>query len=229
MNGIAERNNVRESYDTAYEPVIRSRQYEHRGYGYEEDIPNYNPGVQIQDDYRTLLWNKLNSTAVAGPTYTPSQYAPSQQYDQSVNASAPIAQQYAPSRQYNNNGYRAYNPTAERTYTNAPVEEMRTFEPVNYKYGQKAPAKAKKKSMSTQGKVVLAVYLMVVLLITALVIINAEVINGASQIAAPSEGVENPYVANADGLYFMEAPVANEVETNWFDNFCDAINAVLGD
>lgn len=79
--------------------------------------------------------------------------------------------------------------------------------------------------MSTQGKVILAVYLAVVILIATLIIVNAETINkGGQQTDTNTAAVENVYMPNDDGLYFAESPYnSTESETNWFDKLCDKL------
>ena len=66
------------------------------------------------------------------------------------------------------------------------------------------------------------------LLITALVIVNAEVINGKDSHELPVTTVTDPFVATEEGLHFMASPVEYNVETNWFDSFCDKLNDIFG-
>lgn len=64
--------------------------------------------------------------------------------------------------------------------------------------GSAAPARKKNRKLSTQGKVILAVYLAVILVILTLVIVNAGKINAPA--ARPDAGNGIEYVDLADGI-----------------------------
>lgn len=101
----------------------------------------------------------------------------------------------------------------------APYEPMKLRESQPRQQVQRRSSK----KLSTQGKVILAVYLAVVLLIVTLVIVNAELINKAPEVEAPAANV-NLYEVNNEGLSFMASPYNNVAEqTNWFDKLCDKI------
>ena len=82
------------------------------------------------------------------------------------------------------------------------------------------------KQLSTQGKVIMAVYLAVVLLIVTLVIINAELINTPSTepVQDPAAAVSSVYDANESGLNFVHSSYNTfETQTNWFDATLDKL------
>lgn len=100
------------------------------------------------------------------------------------------------------------------------------FEPIKLREAQ--PRQYSKtrtsKKLSTQGKVILAVYLAVVLLIVTLVIVNAELINTPAADADPGAAVTNVYEVNEKGLSFVSSPYNSSAEqTNWFDKVCDKL------
>lgn len=115
-----------------------------------------------------------------------------------------------------------YNPpirgTARRTVDAAtkPILELRP----DYQTKQ-----AEKKALNRQGKLILAVYLIVVVLIATLVIINAETLNtGSARTANPAVQTITASETASDGLYMLEMPnAAATVETNKFDQFVDKL------
>ncbi|MEG2456526.1 MAG: hypothetical protein RSB08_01745, partial [Clostridia bacterium] len=127
---------------------------------------------------------------------------------------------YAPNQQY-----REHLAFQDNARTQIPFEPM--------KLRDTAPAisrtqtnfrRKEKKQLSTQGKVILAVYLAVVLLIATLVIVNSELINKGKADVAPNASVESLYQADANGLAFIEAPYTSTAGTNWFDKVCDKLS-----
>ena len=104
----------------------------------------------------------------------------------------------------------------ENRYSARP--EVEVFEPMRLRETQtRVQAKRKaSKQLSTQGKVIMAVYLAVVLLIVTLVIINAELINTPS-----TEPVQD---TNESGLNFVHSSYNTfETQTNWFDATLDKL------
>lgn len=109
----------------------------------------------------------------------------------------------------------------ENNYSAAPE----VFEPMRLRESQpRAQIKRKaSKKLSTQGKVIMAVYLAVVLLIVTLVIVNAELINTPSgEPDAGAAAVSSVYEVNEKGLNFATSPYNTvEAQTNWFDKTLD--------
>ncbi len=162
-------------------------------------------------------------------------YVPRSSYGQQVNSA------YQPTQQRNDeytdylwnklNGSSqaaTYNPQSYYAPA-APVRTEQQFRPVEYTRSAASAQVKPRRKLNTQSKVILAVYIAVVLLITALVIVNAEVINGTDASDLPITSVTaDPFATNADGLHFMAAPSERTVETNWFDSFCDKLNDTFG-
>lgn len=76
--------------------------------------------------------------------------------------------------------------------------------PARFRYPAQTPKQNKK--LSTQGKVILAVYLAVILLIVTLVIVNAEMINTPA--AQPDVGAKIEYVDMNDGHSVIDGAAA---------------------
>lgn len=100
------------------------------------------------------------------------------------------------------------------------------FEPIKLRETQSRQQVNRRagKKLSTQGKVILAVYLAVVLLIVTLVIVNAEMINAPSADADAGAAAVEMFEPNEKGLSFQSSPY-NEIaeQTNWFDSFLDKL------
>ena len=114
----------------------------------------------------------------------------------------------------------------ENRYSARP--EVEVFEPMRLRETQtRVQAKRKaSKQLSTQGKVIMAVYLAVVLLIVTLVIINAELINTPSTepVQDPAAAVSSVYDTNESGLNFVHSSYNTfETQTNWFDATLDKL------
>lgn len=107
-------------------------------------------------------------------------------------------------------------------------QEVEVFEPMRLRETQARtqPRRKASKQLSTQGKVIVAVYLAVVLLIVTLVIVNAELINTPSVEPAqdPSASVSSLYDVNENGLNFVHSSYNTfEAQTNWFDTALDKL------
>lgn len=166
---------------------------------YTNYVPRSGYGQQVSDSY-------ASRTAQRNDEYTDYLW-------NKLNGSA-ASQTYAPRQSY-------YAPTA-------PARTEQEFRPVEYTRAEPKAAAKPRRKLNTQSKVILAVYIAVVLLITALVIVNAEVINGKDSHELPVTTVTDPFVATEEGLHFMASPVEYNVETNWFDSFCDKLNDIFG-
>lgn len=121
---------------------------------------------------------------------------------------------------------RASAQTSSEAYSRSAIRPV--FQPVDYSSLKPASRRKTSKKLSTQGKIILAVYLVVVLVIVSLVIINAEMINGSTDTYTKVEAV-SPFEANENGLRYIESPSSQTIKTNAFDNFCDGINRLLGE
>ncbi|HRU84136.1 MAG TPA: hypothetical protein P5058_01965 [Eubacteriales bacterium] len=91
---------------------------------------------------------------------------------------------------------------------------------------------SRRTKMSLQGKVILAVYLILALVIASLIIVNAEVLNKTGAAAAdiaPKATVEISEAYSDVEVSVEGSPYDYSESTNWFDKFCDGLSSLFGD
>ncbi len=165
--------------------------------------PRRQKPMNVDMSRQEALWQKLNQNTASLVNNNRSTFSPSQEYQEHPAF-------YDTRRQ-------------ELSMTFEPMSLTNKPTPNALKAREKVAKKSKKKQISTQGKVILAVYFAVIILIAALIIVNTEM-GKINNVEAPSQSVTNLYNVNESGLAFIEAPYNSTASTNWFDEFCDKLS-----
>ncbi len=119
------------------------------------------------------------------------------------------------------------NTTDERQYqSSSRMREMESHRLPYYTTDQPSTSMAIKKyqvatprkKTNVQGKIILAVYVMLIVLVATLVIVDSTM-----KTTTASEGVNPPSESE-----YAYVNVENTQETNWFDRVCDYISNVMG-
>lgn len=212
LGATVNRNGVREDVDS-------------RGYSYSPDRPVPSYDASLRREQQQNLYDRFASADVV----TQRPVAPVQQQPRPMYGQAP-AQNYTreptSDELWNRLTTNSVNPRSIEANMNFMPGQPAPFEPIKLREAQPRQYTNKRtsKKLSTQGKVILAVYLAVVLLIVTLVIVNAELINTPSAEAEPGAAVSSVYDVNENGLFFAQSPYNSAAEqTNWFDKVCDKI------
>lgn len=84
--------------------------------------------------------------------------------------------------------------------------------------------------MSVQGKVILAIYLVLAIVVISLIIVNSEVINGESEAVSTPTAIVEVSAANTEtDVALADSQYEYENQTNWFDKLCDGLNSLFGE
>ncbi len=197
---------------------------DNRGYSYSPDRPVPSFDASLRRD-QNIYDRYASADVVTQRPMAPVQQQPRPMYGQ------------APAQTYNRepSSDELWNRLTANTVSRSTIEanmnftpgQSAPFEPIKLREAQprQYTAKHTSKKLSTQGKVILAVYLAVVLLIVTLVIVNAELINAPAADADPGAAVSSSvYEVNENGLFFATSPYNSAAEqTNWFDKVCDKL------